>query len=107
MNHVMYIIHKWNMFLYELGGNNIFHTMKNHNSICTKTNMNLLVMSTFFNPPYSTFLDCQGGQIVNNSFINYPIQVQQIGESSPFFDHIDMNRQPTLIIDGGDFIIIF
>jgi hypothetical protein len=107
MNHVMNIIHKWNMFLHELGDNTIFHTMKNHNSICTKTNMSLLIISIFSTHIFNKILDYQGGQIVNNNFIKYPIQVEQIGESSPLFNHRDMSRQPTLIIDGGDFVISF
>lgn len=69
--------------------------------------MSLLVMSTFSTHIFNKILDYQGGQIVNNNFIKYPIQVQQIKEYSPLFDHRDMSRQPTLIINGGDFVISF
>jgi hypothetical protein len=64
-------------------------------------------MSIFFNPQFQQDFGRSRRSNCQQRFHQLSYTSSTNWESSPIFDHIDMSRQPTLIIDGGDFVIIF
>lgn len=98
MGHAMHPIHKWIIFLQKLGSNTTFHPFKNCIPLIPKETTQA---SIFHKVSHN-----HGNQVVQSGSIHLLLQVQQNGEPFPFCCHINIHKQPTLIVNNCNLITI-
>ncbi len=109
VHHAMYTIDIWNMFLHQLNGDTIPHTLKNNNPICFKTNQ--FVDNVYFiRAPKINKIEILHNQVGYTIFgsgsIYYLLQIDHNWNPLPFICHIHMDKKLALIINCDDFVNI-